>query len=115
LLFPTKPPGLAAAILAKKGHGTAPICRNYDSGKAGLALVETDVVESVQERRTRYTRMAIAAAAAAARAPLPEVRMAYLLLAESWSNLAKVDEEQEAQRLRPVTPMDSPRPPEVHR
>ena len=50
-------------------------------------------METAEERRARYTRMAIAAAAAAARAPLPEVRMAYLLVAESWSNLAKVEEE----------------------
>jgi hypothetical protein len=33
--------------------------------------------------------MAIAAAVAAAHAPLPEVRLAYLLIAESWSNLSK--------------------------
>jgi hypothetical protein len=38
--------------------------------------------------------MAIAAAAAAARTQLPEVRMAYLLMAESWSDLAKAEEEQ---------------------
>jgi hypothetical protein len=54
--------------------------------------VESDIFESAEERRRRYIRMAIAAAAAAARAPLPEVRMAYLLVAESWSNLAKSED-----------------------
>ena len=50
------------------------------------------LVESQEERRARYKRLAIAAAAAAARSPMAEVRTAYLLLAESWSNLAETDE-----------------------
>ena len=45
--------------------------------------------ETPEERRARYSRLAIAAAAAAARTQIPDVRTAYLLLAESWSNLAK--------------------------
>jgi formiminotetrahydrofolate cyclodeaminase len=51
------------------------------------------LVESKEERQARYKRLAIAAAAAAARAPMAGVRTAYLLLAESWSNLAKSDDE----------------------
>ena len=50
-------------------------------------------LESGEARRARYARMAIAAAVAAAHAPMPEVRLAYLLIAESWSNLAKRKEE----------------------
>jgi hypothetical protein len=49
-------------------------------------------IESQEERQGRYKRLAIAAAAAAARARMAEVRTAYLLLAESWSNLAKTDD-----------------------
>jgi hypothetical protein len=55
--------------------------------------VGIDIVESAEERRARYNRMAIAAAAAAARASLAEVRMAYLLVAESWSSLAKREQD----------------------
>jgi sirohydrochlorin ferrochelatase len=60
--------------------------------------------------------MAIAAAAAAARAPLPEVRMAYLLMAESWSDMAKA-EEQEAPGAgeATVTPMENQSPTEARR
>ena len=47
--------------------------------------------ETPDQRRARYARLAIAAAAAAARTQITEVRTAYLLLAESWSNLAKAD------------------------
>lgn len=49
------------------------------------------LVESQEERQSRYKRLAIAAAAAAARTKMPGARTAYLLLAESWSNLAKTD------------------------
>jgi hypothetical protein len=49
------------------------------------------LVESQEERQSRYKRLAIAAAAAAARTKMPGVRTAYLLLAESWSNLGKTD------------------------
>ena len=51
--------------------------------------MEVDSLESGDARRARYARMAIAAAVAAARARLPEVRAAYLMIAESWSDLAK--------------------------
>jgi len=53
--------------------------------------VSASFTETPDQRRARYARLAIAAAAAAARTQIPEVRTAYLLLAESWSNLAKAD------------------------
>ena len=59
----------------------------------GWRIVDEYSLESGEARRARYARMAIAAAVAAAHAPLPEVRLAYLLIAESWSNLAKGKEE----------------------
>jgi len=79
--------------------------------------VEKDIVESAEERRARYTRMAIAAAAAAARAPLPEVRMAYLLVAESWSNLAKVEGERPLATGgdKPIAPAENHSPREIQR
>jgi hypothetical protein len=48
-------------------------------------------IESQEERRARYKRLAIAAAAAAARTQVPEVRTAYMLMAESWSDMAEAD------------------------
>ena len=48
-------------------------------------------VESPEERRERYLRLAKAAADTAAKTPLPEVRELYLNLAQSWSAMA--DEE----------------------
>jgi hypothetical protein len=52
-------------------------------------------VESPEERRARYRRLAIAAAAAAARVPTAQARSAYLILAETWSSLANADDPQE--------------------
>ena len=59
----------------------------------GWRVVDDYTSESGEARRARYARMAIAAAVAAAHAPLPEVRLAYLLIAESWSNLSKGKDE----------------------
>jgi hypothetical protein len=59
----------------------------------GWRIVDVTNFESGGARRARYARMAIAAAVAAARARLPEVRTAYLLIAESWHNLAKREDE----------------------
>jgi hypothetical protein len=53
------------------------------------------LVESPEERRSRYRRLAIAAAAGAARVPTAQARSAYLILAETWSSLANADEQQE--------------------
>ena len=55
----------------------------------------SQLVESPAERRARYQRLAIAAAAAAARVPTAQARSAYLILAETWSSLAKADDPQE--------------------
>jgi hypothetical protein len=55
----------------------------------------SELVESPKERRARYQRLAIAAAAAAARVPTAQARSAYLILAETWSSLAKADDPQE--------------------
>jgi len=49
------------------------------------------LVESSEERKVRYKRLAIAAAAAAARASDAGVQTGYLLLAESWSTLAEAE------------------------
>ena len=56
----------------------------------------SQLVESPAERRARYQRLAIAAAAAAARVPTAQARSAYLILAETWSSLAKADDPQES-------------------
>jgi len=70
--------------------------------------------ESPEERRARYSRMAIAAAAAAARMPTAEARSAYLILAETWSDLAKADEQREpstaAARKEPTPKADISEP-----
>ena len=55
----------------------------------------SEMMESPGERRARYQRLAIAAAAAAARVPTAQARSAYLILAETWSDLAKADEQRE--------------------
>jgi hypothetical protein len=54
----------------------------------------SELVESPEERKARYQRLAIAAAAAAARVPTAQARSAYLILAETWSSLAKADDPQ---------------------
>jgi hypothetical protein len=46
-------------------------------------------VETPEERRERYLRLARAAADAAQKTPLPEERAAYLKFAISWSELAE--------------------------
>jgi hypothetical protein len=78
-----------------------------------------EIFESAEERRARYIRMAIAAAAAAARSPMPEVQMAYLLMAESWSSLAKSESEEEgfaaANSGGLATPTEHREPPITHR
>ncbi|HEX3484174.1 MAG TPA: hypothetical protein VHT51_03880 [Micropepsaceae bacterium] len=58
-----------------------------------------ELLESEDERRARYKRLAIAAAAAAARAPIASVRTAYMIIAESWSNLAHSAELQDTEKL----------------
>jgi hypothetical protein len=58
-----------------------------------------ELLESEDARRARYKRLAIAAAAAAARAPIASVRTAYMIIAESWSNLAHSEELQDAEKL----------------
>jgi hypothetical protein len=49
-------------------------------------------VETPDERRKRYLRLAKAAADTAAKTPLPEVRELYLNLAQSWTTMADQDE-----------------------
>jgi len=49
-------------------------------------------VETPDERRKRYLRLAKAAADTAAKTPLPEVRELYLNLAQSWTTMADEDE-----------------------
>ena len=44
--------------------------------------------ETLQERRARFLRLAIAAAVTAARIPIPKVRTAYLRLAETLKSQA---------------------------
>jgi len=54
------------------------------------------LIESPAERRARYQRLAIAAAAVAARVPTAKARSAYLILAETWSSLAKAEDPEES-------------------
>ena len=63
-----------------------------------------ECLESEDERRARYKRLAIAAAAAAARAPIASVRTAYLIIAESWSNLAHSEELRDAETAHYTLP-----------
>ena len=49
-------------------------------------------VETPEERRQRYLRLARAAADTAAKTPLIEVRELYLNLAQSWAAMAEEDD-----------------------
>ena len=74
------------------------------------------LVESPQERKARYQRLAIAAAAAAARVPTAEARAAYLILADTWSNLAKDDDAGDAEgTMAPAEPTTQAGPEEPAR
>jgi hypothetical protein len=74
-----------------------------------------ELLESEDERRARYKRLAIAAAAAAARAPIASVRTAYMIIAESWSNLAHSAELQDTEKLYQarLDMVEHPRPSEA--
>ncbi|HXJ02771.1 MAG TPA: hypothetical protein VNH44_16240 [Micropepsaceae bacterium] len=81
-----------------------------------------EFVETHAERRARYKRLAIAAAAAAARNPVPGVRTAYLLLAESWSELADAEDPEDCalvvsqarEAVQMLEPSLNETPPEKH-
>ena len=54
----------------------------------------SELVEFPEERRAPYQRLAIAAAAAAAHIPTAQACSAYLILVETWPNLAKAEDPQ---------------------
>jgi hypothetical protein len=82
-----------------KRQGTNWLCPNNDIGSQELAKPVSYWIESPGERKARYQRLAIAAAAAAARVPTPEARAAYLILADTWSSLAKGGEPNDAENI----------------
>ena len=50
-------------------------------------------IETTEERRERYLRLAKAAAEAAAKTPMPAPREVYLKLAHSWAIMAEHHEQ----------------------